>query len=62
AIFGWGYAPWTGGPMSHIDTIGIEEFVRTAERLAQKYGAKFSPPAKFRALAEKKTGVYADAA
>ncbi|MEM7739831.1 MAG: 3-hydroxyacyl-CoA dehydrogenase NAD-binding domain-containing protein [Pseudomonadota bacterium] len=62
AIFGWGYAPWTGGPMSHIDTIGIDEFVRTAERLAQKYGAKFSPPPKFRALAEKNTGVYADAA
>ncbi|MEL6508111.1 MAG: FAD-dependent oxidoreductase, partial [Pseudomonadota bacterium] len=23
AIFGWGFAPWTGGPMSHIDTIGL---------------------------------------
>ncbi|MCQ8185582.1 3-hydroxyacyl-CoA dehydrogenase NAD-binding domain-containing protein [Parvularcula maris] len=62
AIFGWGFAPWTGGPMSHIDTIGIEEFVRTAERLAQKYGAKFSPPAKFREMAEKNQKLYADAA
>lgn len=59
AIFGWGFAPWTGGPMSHIDTIGVEEFVRTAERLAQKYGSKFSPPAKFREMAEKKQKLYA---
>ena len=62
AIFGWGFAPWTGGPMSHIDTIGVEEFVRTAERLAQKYGSKFSPPAKFREMAEKKQKLYSTAA
>ena len=34
AIFGWGFAPWTGGPMSHIDTIGVDSFVRKAESLA----------------------------
>jgi 3-hydroxyacyl-CoA dehydrogenase/enoyl-CoA hydratase/3-hydroxybutyryl-CoA epimerase len=62
AIFGWGFAPWTGGPMSHIDTIGLEEFVRTAERLAQKHGAKFSPPAKFREMAEKNQKLYGKAA
>ncbi|MEM6650710.1 MAG: 3-hydroxyacyl-CoA dehydrogenase family protein, partial [Pseudomonadota bacterium] len=59
AIFGWGFAPWTGGPMSHIDTIGVEEFVRTAESLAQKYGERFAPPAKLRDLAEKGKKLYA---
>ncbi len=54
AIFGWGFAPWTGGPMSHIDTIGVETFVRKAESLAQKYGSRFNPPEKFRDMA--KTG------
>ena len=54
AIFGWGFAPWTGGPMSHIDTIGVDAFVRKAESLAQKYGARFNPPEKFRDMA--KTG------
>ncbi len=62
AIFGWGFAPWTGGPMSHIDTVGVEEFVRTAERLAQKHGERFAPPAKFRDLASKGQGVYEAAA
>ncbi|MEL7238146.1 MAG: 3-hydroxyacyl-CoA dehydrogenase NAD-binding domain-containing protein, partial [Planctomycetota bacterium] len=58
AIFGWGFAPWTGGPMSHIDTIGMENFVRKAESLAQKYGARFSPPQSFREMAEKNETLY----
>ncbi len=58
AIFGWGFPPWTGGPMSHIDTIGVEAFVRKAESLAQKYGARFSPPQKFRDMAAKKETLY----
>jgi 3-hydroxyacyl-CoA dehydrogenase/enoyl-CoA hydratase/3-hydroxybutyryl-CoA epimerase len=62
AIFGWGFAPWTGGPMSHIDTIGLEAFVRKAESLAQKYGARFSPPAKFRDMAKAGKKLYGKAA
>ncbi len=62
AIFGWGFAPWTGGPMSHIDTIGVDAFVRRAESLAQKYGARFNPPAKFRDMAAKKETLYKSAA
>ncbi|MEL7486452.1 MAG: 3-hydroxyacyl-CoA dehydrogenase NAD-binding domain-containing protein [Pseudomonadota bacterium] len=58
AIFGWGFAPWTGGPMSHIDTIGMENFVRKAESLAQKYGARFNPPQSFREMAEKNETLY----
>ena len=58
AIFGWGFAPWTGGPMSHIDTIGMDEFVRTAEALAQKHGARFQPPVSFREMAEKGEKLY----
>ncbi len=62
AIFGWGFAPWTGGPMSHIDTIGMETFVRKAESLAQKYGARFSPPQKFREMAKDGQKLYGKAA
>jgi len=58
AIFGWGFAPWTGGPMSHIDTLGVENFVRTAESLAQRYGARFNPPEKFRDMAKAGETLY----
>lgn len=62
AIFGWGFAPWTGGPMSHIDTIGVDSFVRKAESLAQKYGARFNPPEKFRDMAKSGDTLYKRAA
>lgn len=62
AIFGWGFAPWTGGPMSHIDTIGPDEFVRKADSLAQRYGERFHPPAMFRELAERGGALYETAA
>ena len=58
AIFGWGFPPYMGGPMSHIDTIGVENFVRKAESLAQKYGERFHPPQKFRDMAAKNETVY----
>ena len=52
AIFGWGFAPWTGGPMSHIDTLGVENFVREADNMAQRYGERFAPPKSFREKAD----------
>lgn len=58
AIFGWGFAPYTGGPLSMIDTIGAEEFVRTADRLAQAYGERFKVPQSLRDLAEKGESFY----
>lgn len=58
AIFGWGFAPWTGGPMSHIDTIGVDEFVRISDNLAQKYGERFAPPSSFRDKAKAGENFY----
>ena len=62
AIFGWGFPPWTGGPMSHIDTIGMETFVTTADSLAQRYGERFHPPAKMRDMAKSGEMLYGKAA
>jgi 3-hydroxyacyl-CoA dehydrogenase/enoyl-CoA hydratase/3-hydroxybutyryl-CoA epimerase len=43
SLYGWGFPAWTGGTLSYIDTVGIAEFVRTADRLAQQYGPRFAP-------------------
>ena len=51
AIFGWGFAPFTGGPFSFIDTYGLEAFVAEADRLAQAYGPRFTPPQMLRDMA-----------
>lgn len=45
AIFGWGFAPYTGGPFSHMDTVGIGHVVAVLERLAATHGERFAPTA-----------------
>jgi 3-hydroxyacyl-CoA dehydrogenase/enoyl-CoA hydratase/3-hydroxybutyryl-CoA epimerase len=45
AIYGWGFPAWTGGTISYIDTVGVAEFVKEADRLAQQYGPRFLPSA-----------------
>ncbi len=52
AILGWGFAPWSGGPLSLIDTVGAAEFVRQCDVLAQRLGPRFSPPASLREMAK----------
>ncbi|MCJ9428327.1 3-hydroxyacyl-CoA dehydrogenase NAD-binding domain-containing protein [Kordiimonas marina] len=58
AIFGWGFAPWTGGPFSFIDTMGVAAFVAEADRLAQAYGQRFTPPQLLRDMAAKGETFY----
>jgi 3-hydroxyacyl-CoA dehydrogenase/enoyl-CoA hydratase/3-hydroxybutyryl-CoA epimerase len=44
AIFGWGFAPWTGGPLSMIDTIGIEKFNDECNSLRKIHGDVYKIP------------------
>lgn len=43
SILGWGFAPYTGGTISMIDTIGAKAFVERCRRLAGNYGPRFTP-------------------
>ena len=52
AIMGWGFAPYTGGPLTMIDTIGLPEFVSRCDQLALDHGDRFEPPQLLRDLAE----------
>ncbi len=52
AILGWGFAPYTGGPLSFIDTVGTRAFVDECDRLAQLYGERFKPNALLREMAQ----------
>jgi 3-hydroxyacyl-CoA dehydrogenase / enoyl-CoA hydratase / 3-hydroxybutyryl-CoA epimerase len=58
AILGWGFAPWTGGPLSLIDGVGVKKFVETCDGLAQRYGARFAPPRALRDMAERGESFY----
>jgi 3-hydroxyacyl-CoA dehydrogenase / enoyl-CoA hydratase / 3-hydroxybutyryl-CoA epimerase len=44
AIFGLGFAPNTGGPLSYLDRIGLPQVVAELEALAAAHGPQFTPP------------------
>jgi 3-hydroxyacyl-CoA dehydrogenase / enoyl-CoA hydratase / 3-hydroxybutyryl-CoA epimerase len=43
AILGFGFAPYTGGPLSWIDMLGAKRFVEMMKALEKKLGARFKP-------------------
>lgn len=52
AIFGIGFAPGTGGPMSWIDRQGAARVVAELDALAATHGDRFAPSATLRRMAE----------
>ncbi len=53
AIFGVGFAPNTGGPLSYIDRRGLAEFVAELDEFAAAYGERYTPPALLRTMAKR---------
>ncbi len=44
AILGWGFAPWSGGPLSWLDIIGAGEAKAICDDLAARHGERFTAP------------------
>lgn len=44
SILGWGFAPFTGGALSFIEYVGLEEFIKNCQELEAKYGERFKVP------------------
>lgn len=51
AIFGIGFAPNTGGPLSYIDRRGITTFLADCDGFAKAYGPRYAPPDMLREMA-----------
>ncbi len=51
SIFGWGFAPYTGGAISFIDMVGAKAFTARADELAKAYGPQFEVPKLLREMA-----------
>ncbi len=58
SILAWGFAPWTGGPITYLDQYGLKAFVEQADAYAAKYGDRFSPPQLLRDMAAKGETFY----
>jgi 3-hydroxyacyl-CoA dehydrogenase/enoyl-CoA hydratase/3-hydroxybutyryl-CoA epimerase len=51
-ILGVGFPPYTGGPFSMMDSIGIAHVVKEMDRLAAAYGDQFKAPQLLRDMAK----------
>jgi 3-hydroxyacyl-CoA dehydrogenase / enoyl-CoA hydratase / 3-hydroxybutyryl-CoA epimerase len=60
ALLGWGFAPWTGGPLSYIDMLGTGRFVELCDRLAQQHGERFLPNPMLRDVARRGASIYSE--
>lgn len=53
SILGWGFAPFQGGALQFINSLGAPEFVARCEELAARYGERFKPAALLVRMAER---------
>ena len=58
AILAWGFAPWTGGPITMIDQTGLKAVVAQADDYAARYGDRFKVPQLLRDMAAKGETFY----
>ncbi|WP_377186452.1 3-hydroxyacyl-CoA dehydrogenase NAD-binding domain-containing protein [Ruegeria meonggei] len=58
AILAWGFAPWSGGPLSWLDIIGAPYAAERCDQLAEAYGDRFACPALLREMAAKGQAFY----
>lgn len=59
STLGIGFPTWTGGVLSYIDTLGVEQFIANCEYLADRWGERFRPSAWLRERAESGTRFHA---
>ncbi len=58
AILAWGFAPWSGGPLSWLDIIGAPYAAERCDQLEARYGERFKCPALLREMAQKGQTFY----
>lgn len=60
SIFGWGFAPQTGGVISFVETMeGIDTFIANADQLAANVGDRYKIPGMLREMAAGGKSFYA---
>ncbi len=52
SVLGWGFPIFTGGALSYIDFVGMQQFVAECDDFSSRFGARFAVPDELRALSE----------
>jgi 3-hydroxyacyl-CoA dehydrogenase/enoyl-CoA hydratase/3-hydroxybutyryl-CoA epimerase len=51
SILGWGFPPYTGGVLSYIDFVGVQQFVSDCEAFVASAGKRYQPTEKLKSMA-----------
>lgn len=60
SIFGWGFAPFYGGVISYVETVGLPTFLAECDALAEKHGKRFQAPQLLRDMVANGKSFYPD--
>jgi 3-hydroxyacyl-CoA dehydrogenase/enoyl-CoA hydratase/3-hydroxybutyryl-CoA epimerase/enoyl-CoA isomerase len=60
-IYGIGFPPFRGGALRYLDALGIDTFVKQADRLAEELGTLYAPTDRLREMAASGEGFYSRA-
>ena len=52
SLLGFGFPPYTGGAISYIDYVGVQQFVDDCDDFEKRFGARWKVPANLRKMAK----------
>lgn len=58
SILGWGFPIYTGGALSYIDYVGMDEFIADCDRFKKEFGDRWTIPDSLRALAASGSSIH----
>ena len=58
SLLGFGFPPYTGGAISYIDYVGVQQFVADCDDYTKRFGARWTVPANLRKMAEEGKSFY----
>ena len=58
SLLGFGFPPYTGGAISYIDYVGLDQFIADCDEFTQRFGARWTVPASLRKMAEEGRTFY----
>lgn len=58
SVLGWGFPIYTGGAISYIDYVGIDNFITDCDNFCQRFGQRWKVPDSLRLLAANNMSVH----
>jgi len=58
SLLGFGFPPYTGGAISYIDYVGLEQFIADCDDYTERFGSRWTVPASLRQMAKEGKTFY----